>query len=89
MQPFAPAVPVGKVSKFRRFQMIANRPRQSRSKRLLAGCFISLEHQRNGALNSRQPVQTQTADFSKLSDEELAQLDRIFCELSEPQTLPE
>ncbi len=37
----------------------------------------------------RQPVQTQTADFSKLSDEELAQLDRIFCKLSEPQTLPE
>ena len=38
----------------------------------------------------RQPVsQTQTADFSKLSDEELAQLDTFFCKLSDPQTLPE
>jgi hypothetical protein len=37
----------------------------------------------------RQPVQTQTADFSKLSNEELAQLDWIFCKLSEPQTFPE
>jgi hypothetical protein len=36
----------------------------------------------------RQPVsQTQTADLSKLSDEELAQLDVIFCKLqAEPHT---